>query len=196
MYGIHSSDRIGRHGVPCVLLFQGGLRCVVNTKKETKRNQWAKIKIIEGGDAAAESSDMKTGELLEILGPVGDFDTELYAYQLHFNILPCRYPSNDSWGLLPALDVEALDGARQDCTHLHVLRFLRMKHYILHIHFIFHMFIACMYFRYMYIQRYVLSNKYLRICTCSALTMRRRATFVYRGMFCTTCIYASAHAQH
>jgi hypothetical protein len=41
-----SSDRIGRFGVPCVLLFQGGVRCVVNTKKDTKRNQWAKVQQI------------------------------------------------------------------------------------------------------------------------------------------------------
>ena len=57
----------------------------------------------------------------QILGPVGEFDTELYAYQLHFNILPCRYPSIDSWGLLPQVDTDALDPGRQDCTHLHVL---------------------------------------------------------------------------
>jgi len=86
-----------------VLLFQGGVRCVVNTKKETKRNQWAKVRITGGpeGDEAAQQ-EMRTGELMELLGPVGDFDTELYAYQLHFNILPCRYPTADAWGLLPA----------------------------------------------------------------------------------------------
>jgi len=144
-----SSDRIGRFGVPCVLLFQGGVRCVVNTKKETKRNQWAKVKLTDGGEAEG-SPEMKTGELVEvrvcaragcllppksesdrvfptaahgaqILGPVGDFDTELYAYQLHFNILPCRYPSIDSWGLLPQIDADTLDSGRQDCTHLRVL---------------------------------------------------------------------------
>eukprot|EP00802_Teleaulax_amphioxeia_P010834 Tamp_10864.p1 GENE.Tamp_10864~~Tamp_10864.p1 ORF type:complete len:571 (+),score=151.14 Tamp_10864:48-1715(+) len=116
-----SSDRIGRFGVPCVLLFQGGVRCVVNTKKETKRNQWAKVRITGGpeGDEAAQQ-EMRTGELMELLGPVGDFDTELYAYQLHFNILPCRYPTADAWGLLPAQDVDALSDGRQDCTHLHV----------------------------------------------------------------------------
>jgi exoribonuclease R len=107
--------------VPCVLLFQGGMRCVVNTKKETKRNQWAKIRISEAGDAANQSAEMKTGEIMEILGPVGDFDTELKAYQLHFNILPCRYPTIDLWGLLPAIDVDSLEPGRQDCTHLRVI---------------------------------------------------------------------------
>ena len=58
---------------------------------------------------------------MELLGPVGDFDTELYAYQLHFNILPCRYPSADAWGLMPPLDTDALSDGRQNCTHLHVM---------------------------------------------------------------------------
>ena len=107
--------------MPCVLLFQGGMRCVVNTKKETKRNQWAKIRISEAGDAANQSAEMKTGEIMEILGPVGDFDTELKAYQLHFNILPCRYPTIDLWGLLPAIDVDSLEPGRQNCTHLRVI---------------------------------------------------------------------------
>jgi len=56
----------------------------------------------------------------QILGPVGDFKIELYAYQLHFNILPCRYPSIDSWGLLPFIDAETLDAGREVCTHLQV----------------------------------------------------------------------------
>ena len=51
--------------MPCVLLFQGGVRCVVNTKKETKRNQWAKVRINEGADAECQS-EMKTGELMEV----------------------------------------------------------------------------------------------------------------------------------
>lgn len=46
--GVDSSDRIGRFGVPCLLLFQGGQRCVVQTQKQTKRNQWAKVREREG----------------------------------------------------------------------------------------------------------------------------------------------------
>ena len=40
---------------------------MVNTKKETKRNQWAKVKLIEGdGGEAGGSQEMKTGELVEV----------------------------------------------------------------------------------------------------------------------------------
>ena len=113
-----SSNRIGRFGVPCVLLFTGGVQCVVTTHKETKRQHWAKVKVT-GGDPA----EMLTGELVELLGPVGVFETELYAFQLHFGILPCRYPKMETWKLLAPLDPDTVDPARgrQDCTHLHVL---------------------------------------------------------------------------
>ena len=86
--------------------------------KETKRQHWAKVKVT-GGDPA----EMLTGELVELLGPVGVFETELYAFQLHFGILPCRYPKMETWKLLAPLDPDTVDPARgrQDCTHLHVL---------------------------------------------------------------------------
>jgi len=54
--------------VPCVLLFAGGVRCVINTHKETKRNQWAKVKVAEDAEGAEgeDSRAMKTGELIEV----------------------------------------------------------------------------------------------------------------------------------
>ena len=116
-----STDRVGQNGVPGVLLFSAGQRIVVTSHKETKRNQWAKVRLIDAAPPDGEASKtMLRAELVEILGPVGDFAAELHAYQVHFSILPCRYPPSESWSLLPPPDPEALDG-RLDCTHLHVL---------------------------------------------------------------------------
>ena len=41
-------------------------------------------------------------------------------HQVHFGILPCRYPTIESWSLLPPPDPEALE-ERIDCTHLDVI---------------------------------------------------------------------------
>jgi len=44
-------------------------------------------------------------ELIELLGPVGEYASELEAYQLHFGVRPCRYPPQEEWALTAALDV-------------------------------------------------------------------------------------------
>jgi len=51
-----------------VLLFAGGVRCLINTQKVTKRNQWAKVRVAEDAEGAEgqESRAMKTGELIEV----------------------------------------------------------------------------------------------------------------------------------
>jgi hypothetical protein len=121
-----STNRIGQFGVPCMLLFGQGQQCVVTTQKPTKRNQWAKVIVTEPllapdkPPVEGQPLPMCKAELVEILGPVGDFATELLAYQIYFQILPCRYPKLETWDLLPAPDPTALEG-RIDCTHLSVL---------------------------------------------------------------------------
>jgi len=78
-----STDRVGsRDGVPGVLLFAGGQRIVVSSKKETKRNQWAKVRLLEGVSEVENTNTMLRAEVVEIFGPVGDFPNELYAYQV------------------------------------------------------------------------------------------------------------------
>lgn len=79
-----STDRVGsRDGVPGVLLFAGGQRVVVSSKKETKRNQWAKVRLLEGVSEVGENTKaMLRAEVVEIFGPVGDFTAELFAYQV------------------------------------------------------------------------------------------------------------------
>ena len=96
---------------------------------QTKRNQWARIRVAIPEHETEGPRAILTGELVEIIGPgkspppaqaprahartsaaaetcsaVGEFESELKAYQLHFGLLPCRYPAPDSWGLLPAVD--------------------------------------------------------------------------------------------
>ena len=88
-------NRYGEHGIPASVLFGGGKRWIVNCRRATKHNQWAKVRLPvdeEGG---------QYGELVEILGEVGDHGTELYAMQLHFGVKPCAYPKRASWGLAP-----------------------------------------------------------------------------------------------
>lgn len=76
-------------------------------------------------------------ELIELLGPVGDYASELEAYQLHFGIKPCKYPPKDTWGIrdapeagppqpggapgLPLPPGYSGDATRIDCTHLHCM---------------------------------------------------------------------------
>ncbi|KAJ8604109.1 hypothetical protein CTAYLR_001776 [Chrysophaeum taylorii] len=83
-------NRYGETGIPTTLLFGGGKKWIVNCKKATKRNHWAKIRV---GD------DEHRGELVEVLGEVGEHDVELRALQLFFGVQPCRYPPRGDWGL-------------------------------------------------------------------------------------------------
>ena len=104
-------NRYGQNGVPANILFSGGQRVVVWMKDETiskagKRNRFAKVIVAESGTEA---------ELVELLGPVGEYKAELEAYQLVFGLRPCKYPKPPDWGLLPPDAIE-----RQDYTHLHV----------------------------------------------------------------------------
>lgn len=71
-------ERINKKGVR-FLSFPDGTTSVVNTKSPSKIDRWAKI------------SD--TGELMELLGPVGSKETESKVLHLALNISPCHYPS-------------------------------------------------------------------------------------------------------
>lgn len=87
-------NRYGQNGIPSTILFGGGKKWIVECKKATKLNQWAKVEI----------KDENRAELIEILGPIGDRSVELMAMQLHFDILPCRYPKE--WNLLSFGDAQ------------------------------------------------------------------------------------------
>ena len=120
-------NRYGQNGVPTTILFGGGKLCVVQCKSPHKKNHWAKVrwrrrqhfprlrrdrlafffsqvKVSNSffdeksgeGDAAKHR-----GELVELWGPVGDYENELKAYQWHFGVMPCKYPVPLSWGLTP-----------------------------------------------------------------------------------------------
>ena len=100
-------NRYGPHGIPSMILLGDNSRTwVVNCKRPTKVNCWAKVNIVD--------SENRRADLIEILGPVGDYATELKALQLHFKILPCKYPEYDKSVNLP------LDHHVEDCTSLHV----------------------------------------------------------------------------
>jgi len=62
---------------------------------------------------------MLEGELVELYGQVGEYAGELQAYQMHFGVLPCRYPQESEWNLDQVKSDEATK--REDCTHLEVL---------------------------------------------------------------------------
>lgn len=79
-------NRYGENGIPTTLLFGGGKKWIVHCKKVTKRNHWAKVLIPESDNGEHH------GELVEILGPVGEQAVELLAFQTHFGVKPCRYP--------------------------------------------------------------------------------------------------------
>ena len=107
-------NRYGKDGVPANLLFSGGTRVVVWMKDTTlekagKRNRFAKV-VLKDKETEAE--------LVELLGEVGDYASELMAYMLHFGLKPCRYPKPNAWGLLPMS--EPPEPGRLDCTGLHV----------------------------------------------------------------------------
>ena len=88
-------NRYGQHGIPATVLFGGGKRWIVNCKRPTKHNQWAKVRLPADDDA-------QYADLVDILGDVGDHAVELLAMQLHFRVKPCRYPPRASWGLTDA----------------------------------------------------------------------------------------------
>jgi exoribonuclease R len=94
--------------------------------KAGKRNRFAKV-------ATLSSNRPGEAELIELLGPIGDYASELEAYQLHFGIKPCKYPPKETWGIRdeggppagpPGLSLPpgcSGDSTRIDCTHLHCL---------------------------------------------------------------------------
>lgn len=123
-------NRYGQTGVPATLLFSGGERCVVRMKEETiqkagKRNRFGKIQMVGARGEA---------QLEELLGDVGDYKSELSAYQFHFGVKPCRYPKPESWELIAdpwesgepfatslPLGAPSVSIARRlDCRHLDV----------------------------------------------------------------------------
>lgn len=71
-------ERIHKNGVRFIS-FPSGQLSVVNTKSLSKIDRWAKV------------SD--SGELMELLGPVGSKMTESDVLHRALNIWPCRYPS-------------------------------------------------------------------------------------------------------
>jgi len=118
-------NRYGQDGVPGTFLFAGGESVIVRVKPATqakagKRNRFAKV-------AALSSSNEGEAALIELLGPVGEYASELEAYQLHFGVKPCRYPQKEEWaltGLLGGVDGGSLppcEAWRRDCSHLHVV---------------------------------------------------------------------------
>ena len=78
-------------------------------EKVGKRNRYAKIRV--------ESEEATVGELIQLFGPVGEYEPELEAYQLHYGVKPCRYPEKATWDLTPVLDGHSV---HEDCTALNV----------------------------------------------------------------------------
>lgn len=91
-------NRYGPNGIPSSVLFSGGKLLVVNCKSPHRRNHWAKLKVSVDFEDAPKNQSQK-GELVELLGPVGDYAVERKALQLHFSILPCKYPTPATWEL-------------------------------------------------------------------------------------------------
>ncbi|EKX40369.1 hypothetical protein GUITHDRAFT_142863 [Guillardia theta CCMP2712] len=101
-----------------------GQQCVVQTKKDTKLNHWGKVKILDGDAQGSDgtgggNSKMHQAEIVEIYGPVGNFEVELLVYQNFFGVLPSRYPEPSSWKLRSE-DEESSSVPREDCTNLFV----------------------------------------------------------------------------
>ena len=125
-------NRFGKNGVPASLLFAAGQRVIVSMKDQTiekagKRNRFAKVVVPHEGAEQAE--------LIELLGPVGEYSAEMEAYQLHFGIKPCRYPKPAEWALCPLAEPPPKDkthsprdsvtsrrAARADCRVVMLLR--------------------------------------------------------------------------
>ena len=114
--------------MPCSLLFRGGWQCVVTCHKQLNRNQWVRVRLNESDteavDAAANTEAehrVLEGELVEIIGPVGDQTIELHAYLQHYAVLPCNYPPMCTWALRPQLDLGRIaECGRTDCRSLYV----------------------------------------------------------------------------
>lgn len=107
-------NRFEQNGIPANILFSGGEQCVVKMRDKTiakagKHNRFAKIAVTPG---------TQTGTMVDLLGPVGDYASELEAYQLFFGVKPCRYPAEHSWGLVP-MDAD-VPGGRVDKQYLEV----------------------------------------------------------------------------
>eukprot|EP00618_Florenciella_parvula_P037715 CAMPEP_0119479544 /NCGR_PEP_ID=MMETSP1344-20130328/8764_1 /TAXON_ID=236787 /ORGANISM="Florenciella parvula, Strain CCMP2471" /LENGTH=136 /DNA_ID=CAMNT_0007513781 /DNA_START=42 /DNA_END=449 /DNA_ORIENTATION=- len=106
-------NRYGENGIPTSVLFSGGALCIVNCKKNTKLNHWAKISVPMGfgekHEGEEDTEDKHRGELIELWGPIGDYAVELKAYQHHYGIMPCKYPDPSTWGLTPLPAEGALD---------------------------------------------------------------------------------------
>jgi hypothetical protein len=93
------------------VLFGGGKLCIVTCKSPHKKNHWAKIRVpaalvasseTKAGDKAQPDSEAThRGELVELWGPVGEYEFELKAYQWHFGVQPCKYPVPQNWALSP-----------------------------------------------------------------------------------------------
>ena len=83
-YGIlkfTEKSRVQGTGITFIPLFSNNQKIIVRSRlKNQHTDMWAKVH----GD-----------ELLEILGPVGDFATEKLVFQYHFNILSLKYPQID-----------------------------------------------------------------------------------------------------
>jgi len=59
----------------------GSKKRVVQCKTDQVQDMWAKV---------------KGTELVEISGPVGDFETEARVIRQHFGVLPCKYPTTET----------------------------------------------------------------------------------------------------
>ena len=68
--------------------------------------RYAKLQL-EPGKAGAAST---RASLVELLGVVGEYASELLAYQLHFGVKPCRYPAPSEWQLRDASTAAAQVG--------------------------------------------------------------------------------------
>jgi hypothetical protein len=78
-----SNVRFGQHGIPCSLITQGGMQCVVTSHKLLNKNQWVKVQLHEevrrSPLATPVSSLLKTAILIEILGQVFPIYSALLA---------------------------------------------------------------------------------------------------------------------
>lgn len=76
-----SKSRIqGQHGIVFTPLFSNNSKCVVQCHKSKTTNMWAKVNVT-------------TGELVELLGEVGDPAVESAVLRAHFAVTPCKYPT-------------------------------------------------------------------------------------------------------
>jgi hypothetical protein len=77
-----SNVRYGQHGVLCSILFHGGLKCIVTTQKNLKKNQWVKIQLRntteQGSVSSSANLPIQNAQLIEILGPVYSSSTPLF----------------------------------------------------------------------------------------------------------------------